>query len=133
SAPDPVGWGARVGADRGQFGTGEAGAVEDRLEPVALVAVRLFTETSDHTACLRVDRHLAAEDEMRPLARFAAQLRVRVGARDRLLIRAPTLRRPTRARLGPRQLARPRERRPLCPGRLLLARLPRAPCESSPH
>ena len=60
---------------------------------------------------------------MRPLARFAAQLRVRVGARDRRLIRASPLRRPTRARLGERELGRPRQRRRLCLGRLLLARL----------
>src|SRR5207237_4362407 len=88
--PDPLGGEARVGADRGEFGTGEAGAVEDRVEPVALVAVRLFTETGDHAACLRIDRHLAAVDQMRPLARFAAQLRVRISTRDRRLIRAPT-------------------------------------------
>ena len=53
---------------------------------------------------------------MRPLARFAAQLRIRIGARDRCLIRAPALRRRPRARLGERELGRPL-------GRLLLARL----------
>src|SRR6266446_8854481 len=95
SSPDALGGEAGVGGDRGEFGTGEAGAVEDRVECVALVTGCLFTEQGDDAARLRVDRHLAAEDEVRTLARFAAQLRIGIGTRDRRLVRAPALRRRT--------------------------------------
>src|SRR5712691_8190042 len=121
--PDALGGKAGVGADRGEFGAGEAGAVEDRVEPITLVAVRLLAEAGDDTARLRVDRHLAAVDKVRPLTRFPAQLRVGIGARDRARVRAAALRGRTRTRLGQRKLRRRRCFRPLALGRLLLARL----------
>jgi hypothetical protein len=58
AAPDALGGEAGVGADRDELGAGEAGAVEERVERVALVAIGLLAEAGDNAARLRVDRHL---------------------------------------------------------------------------
>src|SRR6266516_2174539 len=74
--PDALGREARVGADRGELGAGEAGAVKQRLDRVALEAVRLLAAAGDDATVLAVDRDLAAIDEVGAMTGLVAQLRL---------------------------------------------------------
>jgi hypothetical protein len=85
----------------------EASTIQQRRDRVALETVRLLAEAGDDHAPLAVDRDLAAINEVRPLARLAAQLRLRIGTRDRRLVRAAPFRRRPRTRLSQRQRGTP--------------------------
>jgi hypothetical protein len=60
---------------RFHIGADEAGTIEQRLDRVALETVGLLAQAGDDHPPLTLDRHLAAEDQMRTLTRLAAQLR----------------------------------------------------------
>src|SRR5207244_6527150 len=61
-APDALGGKAGVGADRLQLRAGEADAVEQRLNRVALEAASLLALAGNDHAVFAIDRHLAAVD-----------------------------------------------------------------------
>lgn len=117
---DALGGVALVGADRDELWADETSPVEDQREPVPFVAVGLLAQAGNDTARPRIDRHLPAVHEMRTLPRLAAQLRVRIGARDSSPIRASPARRRARARLGQRQLRRLTQPRGLFTARTIL-------------
>src|SRR4051794_8732427 len=62
-----------IGADRLKLGAGEAGALDNRHQRVALMALRSLTQARHHAARLGIDSDLAAVDEMRAPAGPAAQ------------------------------------------------------------
>src|SRR5437773_1679012 len=104
--PDALGGEALVGADARELWQQETDAVEQRSERVAFVTLRTLGETAGDTAPLRINRDLAAMNEVRPLPRLALQPRVRIAARDRGRVRRLPFRRRARARLGQSQLRR---------------------------
>src|SRR6266536_4722654 len=80
--PDALGGEALIGADTRELRQHETDAVEDRRQRVAFVTLRPLTEAAGDTALLRIDRDLAAVDEVRPLSRLALQPRIWIAGRD---------------------------------------------------